>query len=119
VRDHGEDPHGHPDQGDKPEDDADHGERADIPAALLGIPVRLGRPLHDRLRHDRLRHGSNRLRRNRPPMLGSYGLGFLRVGVGRHAFFLRGRGLRRNYPGWHHPGPRGPLSGLFNRLGRR
>src|SRR6185437_15108966 len=44
VRDHGQHSHGHPDQGDDPEDDADHREGADIPAALLGVPVRLGRP---------------------------------------------------------------------------
>jgi N-acetylglucosamine-6-phosphate deacetylase len=44
VRDHGQHPHGHPDQGDDPEDDADHRERADIPVALLGVPVRFGRP---------------------------------------------------------------------------
>jgi len=44
VRDHGQHPHGHPDQGNDPEDDADHRERADIPAALLGVPVRFGRP---------------------------------------------------------------------------
>ncbi len=44
VRDHGQHPHGHPDQGNDPEDDADHRERADVPAALLGVPVRFARP---------------------------------------------------------------------------
>ena len=62
VRDHGQHAHGHPDQGDDPEDDADHREGADIPAALLGVPVRLGRPglgwpFHGWLRHGWPRHG--------------------------------------------------------------
>ena len=39
VRDHDQHPRGHSNQGDDPEDDADHRQRADIAPDFLGVPV--------------------------------------------------------------------------------
>jgi hypothetical protein len=38
VRDHGQHPHGHPDQHQNPENDARHRERTDLPALLMSVP---------------------------------------------------------------------------------